>query len=137
MQTRTWVQGVAFLVVVAAVVPAARADSTTLTTVDTSPLPFPIGLTPQVRFWKQVFGTYSVNEVVIHDALHLDRIYAVVDLQSLTDGMSDADAEEYATEHVRSEKEHVRDMLLHLHQVGPDSAELTEEERKIGALFPQ
>ena len=31
-----------------------------------SPLPVPPGLKRQIKFWKDIFGTYSTREVVIH-----------------------------------------------------------------------
>ena len=37
--------------------------------------PRPAGLEPQVRFWQRIFAEYSVHQVVLHDALHLDKVY--------------------------------------------------------------
>ncbi len=103
---------------------------------DLSPIPFLPGLKTQVRFWEEIFATYSTRQVVIHDALHLNRIYIVLDFRPLADsGASDAEVEAYAREKVRSEKERIRALLVHLHQVGPDSPELSTEERTIRALF--
>jgi membrane-bound lytic murein transglycosylase D len=101
-----------------------------------SPIPSLPGLKTQVGFWKDVFATYSTRQVVIHDALHLNRIYTVLDFRPLADsGASDAEIEAYARERAGSEKERIRALLIRLHQLGPDSPELSAEERKIGALF--
>ncbi len=100
------------------------------------PLPFPPGLETQVRFWKNIFATYSTREVVIHDALHLNRVYAVLDFRPLAEsGLSDAEIAAYAQEKVEREKERVRATLMRLHQLGPHPLGLSEEERKIWALF--
>jgi membrane-bound lytic murein transglycosylase D len=99
-------------------------------------VPVPAGLKTQVKFWKDVFATYSTREVVIHDTEHLDRVYAVLDFRPLAEsGMSDAEVAAYSKAKVESEKERVRAILMRLHQLGPDPGQLTDEERKIWALF--
>jgi membrane-bound lytic murein transglycosylase D len=99
-------------------------------------LPVLPGLGDQVEFWKQIFATYSTRQVVIHDTLDVSRIYDVLDFRTLADsGVGDAAVEAYAKDQVRSEKERIRAVLIHLHQVGTSSPELSPEERKIGALF--
>jgi membrane-bound lytic murein transglycosylase D len=99
-------------------------------------LPAPAGLHHQVEFWKNVFATYSRRQVVLHDALHLNRIYEVLDFRPLAEtGLSDAEIAAYAADKVHSEKERVRAILMRLHQLGPDIAGLSDEERKIWALF--
>jgi membrane-bound lytic murein transglycosylase D len=100
---------------------------------------FPVlhGLEPQVEFWKKIFATYSSRQVVIHDALHLDRVYEVLDFESWSDnGFSDAEIAAYSQDKVRSEKERIRAILLRLHQgEGTDPRNLSPEERKIWGLF--
>jgi membrane-bound lytic murein transglycosylase D len=100
-------------------------------------LPLLPGLEPQVEFWKKIFATYSTRQIVIHDALHVDRVYEVLDFESWADnGLSDAEIAAYSQEKVRSEKERIRAILLQLHQRGgTDSRGLSPEERKIWALF--
>jgi len=100
--------------------------------------PFPVlpGLKNQVEFWKKIFGFYSTRQVVIHDALHLKRIYTVLDFRPLADsGASDGEVEAYMKYKVESEKERVRAILMRLHQLGPNPTNLSEEERTIRALF--
>lgn len=102
-----------------------------------SPVPVLPGLETQVEFWKQVFTTHSTHQVVIHDALYLDRVYEVVDFEFLTGGvLSYAEIRAYAQDKVRSEKDRIRAILLQLHQRGTDPGELSPEEAKIWALFP-
>jgi len=103
---------------------------------ESSHVPVPVGLKTQVKFWRDVFATYSTREVVIHDTEHLDRVYAVLDFRPLAEGgMSDAEIAAYARTKVESEKERVRAILMRLHQLGSDPAQLNDEERKIWALF--
>ena len=103
---------------------------------ESTPFSVPRGLKTQVKFWKDIFATYSTREVVIHDTEHLNRIYEVIDFRPLADsGLSDAEIAAYAKTKVEREKERVRAILVRLHQLGPDPAELTDEERKIWALF--
>jgi len=96
----------------------------------------PPGLRTQVDFWKKVFGTYSSYQVVIHDTWQLDRVYEVLDFQTLADStIGDAAVEGYIHDKVRDEKERIRAILLRLHQVGPNPDGLSEEERKVWAMF--
>ena len=116
-------------------VTSARA-ATAETQGESSPFPVPRGLKTQVKFWKDIFATYSTREVVIHDTEHLNRVYEVIDFRPLADsGLSDAEITAFAKTKVEREKERVRAILVRLHQLGPDPAELTDEERKIWALF--
>jgi membrane-bound lytic murein transglycosylase D len=95
----------------------------------------PPGLRTQVEFWKQIFGTYSTQQVLIHDAWQLDRVYEVLDFQTLSDTIGDAAVEGYLREKAQEEKERVRAILLRLDQLGPDPDGLSDEERKIWAMF--
>ncbi|MDQ2695169.1 MAG: lytic transglycosylase domain-containing protein [Pseudomonadota bacterium] len=55
------------------------------------PFPVPDGLRPQVDFWRQVYGTWSLGQVVIHDDRHLDLIYEIADLPGpVSDGYTAA-----------------------------------------------
>jgi membrane-bound lytic murein transglycosylase D len=99
-------------------------------------LPLLPGLEPQVEFWKKIFATYSSRQVVIHDALYLDRVYEVLDFESWSDsGLSDAEIAAYSQEEVRREKERIRAVLLRLHRLKTDPRDLSPEERKIWGLF--
>ena len=100
------------------------------------PFAVPAGLRTQVEFWKRIFGEYSSRQVVIHDTLHLDRVYSVIDLRDLAEeGLSAVQSEVYQRELVAEEKERVRALLVRLHQVGGDADDLTPEARRIAQLF--
>ncbi len=43
-----------------------------------SPFPSPNGLRDQVDFWKNVFATWSLGQVVLHDADHPQLIYEIL-----------------------------------------------------------
>ena len=100
------------------------------------PFAVPAGLRTQVEFWKRIFGEYSSRQVVIHDTLHLDRVYSVIDLRDLAEeGLSAVQSEVYQRELVAEEKERVRALLVRLHQVGAEADDLTPEARRIAQLF--
>src|SRR5437870_4876119 len=44
--------------------------------------PRPAELEPQIRFWRAIFTQYSAHQVVLHDAVHLDKVYKVLDFRS-------------------------------------------------------
>ena len=106
---------------------------------DQDPFTIPTGLRTQVEFWKKIFGTYSIHQVAIHDALYLDRVYKVLDFRPLVAaGMSDVEIDAVRHRTVEQETAKVRATLLRLHQLGSDGADtsaLSEDERKIWALF--
>ena len=43
--------------------------------------PRPAELEAPIRFWKAIFTQYSTHQVVVHDALHLDKVYTVLDFR--------------------------------------------------------
>ena len=110
----------------------ARAESSA----SSAAIPYPSGLKTQVEFWKQVFGTYSTRQVLIHDTWHLDRIYSVLDFRSQAESYAnEAELSAFIDGRVKEEKERIRALLVRLHQLDGDSAELTTEEQRIRALF--
>ncbi len=38
-------------------------------------------IAPNVKFWEQVFSTWSESQSAVHDARHLDIVYAVIDVK--------------------------------------------------------
>jgi len=61
--------------------------------------PCPAGLEPQVRFWRGIFAETSIHQVVLHDALHLDKVYKVLDFRpELEDGVSPAEVDRLTAE---------------------------------------
>src|SRR5437867_8064915 len=54
--------------------------------------PRPAQLEPQVRFWRAIFTQYSAHQVVLHDALRLDKVYKILDFRSrLDDGFGEGE----------------------------------------------
>jgi len=99
-------------------------------------VPYLPGLATEVKFWKQIFAVHSTYEVVVHDSRHLDRVYSVLDYTSLRDAAwSDAEIATYLNEKSREEKDRVRAILLRLHEWDGAPPDLTEEERRIAAMF--
>ena len=98
--------------------------------------PRPAQLEPQVRFWRKIFAEYSTHQVVLHDALHLDKVYKVLDFQPyLADGMSPGQVERAQRIETDLELERIRATLLRLHALGPNPDSMTAEERDIYRLF--
>lgn len=87
-----------------------------------APFPVPPDLADEVRFWKTVFGTYDHNQILIHDAKHLEIIYQVVDLKI---GGNAA---------LKKAQEKIAASLAHLSQNPPEET-LSEEEKYYQKLF--
>ena len=100
-----------------------------------SPLPYPQALRPQVEFWTRIFGTYSEYQVVIHDAVHLDKVYAVLDFRPLLDKHGEAKARRLKAKRTKQELKEIRAALRKLHKHGAKGRTLSSRERKIRSLF--
>ena len=79
-------------------------------------LPYPEALRPQVEFWTDVFGKYSRYQAVIHDSVYLDKVYAVLDFQSLYDRYPEAKARRMRSARVKREVKKIRTALRNLHR---------------------
>ena len=102
----------------------------------TSEFSTPPGLRTQVDFWKSIFATYSTQQVVIHDSLHLDVVYAVLDFRPLAAaGMSDVEIDQIKHRTIDSELARIRGILTRLHQLGPHPQGLSAEEQHVFTLF--
>ena len=98
--------------------------------------PRPEGLRTQIEFWKKVFTEYSENQVVIHDALYLDKIYSTVDVEPLAASGAD-DFTLWKTRKLRekAEKERIDRILRKLRTLRSAPGSLSSEERVIWELF--
>jgi membrane-bound lytic murein transglycosylase D len=98
--------------------------------------PRPAALEPQIKFWRAIFAEYSTHQVVLHDALYLDKIYKVLDFrQQLDDGLSPGEVDRVQRIDTDLELERVRATLLRLHGLGPDPQGLTPEEQAVYDMF--
>jgi membrane-bound lytic murein transglycosylase D len=98
--------------------------------------PRPAELESQIRFWRAVFTQYSKHQVVLHDAVRLDKVYKVLDFRPhLEDGMSDAELAGLERIETDLELERLRATLLRLHALGPHPESLSAEERTIYELL--
>ena len=91
--------------------------------------PRPPELEHQVKFWRDVFTTYSKDQTVIHDTVSLDRVYSVLDFRG-----QGYYPDSYRKDATDAEIERIRAVLLRLYQVGPRGA-ATPEERRIADMF--
>jgi membrane-bound lytic murein transglycosylase D len=55
-----------------------------LKSADSNPFKVPEGLERQVEFWTQIYGKYSSEYGVLHDARKVDLVYTVVDFTPIT-----------------------------------------------------
>ncbi|HYR95631.1 MAG TPA: transglycosylase SLT domain-containing protein [Candidatus Binatus sp.] len=98
--------------------------------------PRPAELEPQIRFWRSVFTEYSKHQVVLHDALRLDKVYKVLDFRPhVADGMTDAELAGLERIETELELERLRATLLRLHALGPHPESLSAQERAIYDLL--
>ena len=98
-------------------------------------LPYLEALRPQVEFWTNVFGKYSRYQAVIHDSVYLDKVYAVLDFQSLYDEYPEAKARRMRTARVKREVKKIRTALRNLHRHSAKGGRLSDREREIRAMF--
>jgi len=129
VHVRGWLYGatIALLVTVCAALPG-RARATEFSV--------PPALVTQVNFWVDVFTRYGKRQVIIHDTARLDRIYSVLDLSDLdAEGLTEMQIELAMKSEEDAEKSRIRALLSRLDQVDPQNDSLTDEERRLVALF--
>lgn len=99
--------------------------------------PRPRSLEPAVAFWRDIFATYSQHQVVVHDDWYLGKVYEVLDFRSWVSDAEPLTASQ-ANEKKRQvdeAKERVRAILLKLHARGGQSEGLSQDERRVQAMF--
>src|SRR5205809_3955999 len=98
--------------------------------------PRPAQLEPQVRFWRAIFTQYSAHQVVLHDALRLDKGYKILDFRSrLDDGFGEGERASLERFETDLELDRLRATLLRLHALGSHPESLTAEERAVYDLW--
>ncbi len=99
--------------------------------------PVPEVLEPNVQFWLDIFTRYSSTQVVIHDEVHLDVIYQVVDVADLEESESNEVRRAQARRHrVDATQNHIKSILRALADGQEPQASANEVER-IRALWAQ
>ena len=95
--------------------------------------PRPAGLEPAVAFWRNVFGTWSENQVALHDNEHLGVVYEVVDLRDLVgaDGRPEARYTREREARVNRAKARIVAALEKAHRHGPGAKVLSAPEREV------
>jgi membrane-bound lytic murein transglycosylase D len=96
--------------------------------------PRPASLEPQVRFWRDVFGSYSRYQVVLHDTVDLDKIYAVLDFRSSGD-LGPIALDQLIREETESELARLRRIFHKLDEAGPNPTDLSADEKRIFDLY--
>src|SRR6185369_14039251 len=98
--------------------------------------PYPASIRTQVEFWKKIFGTYSENQIVLHDTENLGRVYAVLDFRDRADaGESKLTLELAKRYETDAAKERIRSVLRRLDARAGNDGGLDGEERRIWNLF--
>lgn len=98
-----------------------------------SSLPRPASFEPAIGFWRSIFGTYSRNQVLLHDNMHLDVVYAVLDFRPLDDASRVLNSKERRgrEKRVKQEQKRVEAALERLHQYGGAPPQMTALEARV------
>lgn len=96
--------------------------------------PLPAALKPNVDFWKNVYAVYSEREVIIHDSRDMQRVYEVVNLDSLVKGAKVSNR--IAWKKVEQVKKGYARVLMKFSRMGKvDPKKLKGKEKRVAQLF--
>ena len=96
--------------------------------------PRPTALEAAIRFWRAIFAEYSTDQVVVHDADDLTRIYKVLDFRAA--GRSEAVRDRLREVGTKRELARVRRTLLALAGNPAGDGGADPEAARIRGLFP-
>ena len=83
--------------------------------IDPELFPLPESLVPAVEFWKDVFATYTSDQVILHDERHLNVVYSVIDMGDLrATGSSELQIDRERIRRVRAEMSRIAKALRDL-----------------------
>jgi membrane-bound lytic murein transglycosylase D len=85
-------------------------------------------LKAQVQFWVDIYGKYSNQQAVVHDAKYIDLVYEVVDFTSSRDQSA-------SSPRAKAVKKKWRDALLSVHRKQQKGEALTGDELTVWRLF--
>jgi len=101
-----------------------------------STFPRPASLAPAVRFWTSIFTEYSLDQVVVHDDVELDKIYHVLDFRpDRARGLDDAGIAAIRKRETDRVVAELRGALRRLDRHGDRGRPLTKLESRIVAMF--
>ncbi|WP_319521534.1 transglycosylase SLT domain-containing protein [uncultured Desulfosarcina sp.] len=83
---------------------------------------------PNVAFWTQIYACYSTTQAVVHDSLHLDIVYEVIDLKP----MDEAGARKINRKRMKQASQRIADILKRL---AADPRAADADCRRVAALF--
>ena len=123
----------ALVLALAPVVAPAAAEDRYHPAIDPELFPLPESLEAAVGFWKDVFATYSSDQVILHDERHLDIVYSVVDMSDLRlTGSSEIEIDRTRIRRVRAERSRIGKALRDL-AAGRSTSDLPPDLRSIPA----
>jgi membrane-bound lytic murein transglycosylase D len=98
--------------------------------------PRPASLEPPIRFWRDVFGSYSRYQVVLHDTWDLDKVYSVLDFRaSAGSEMGPIALQQLISASTDAERDRLRRIFWTLDQAGPNPTGLGADEQRIFDLY--
>lgn len=101
--------------------------------IDPDLFPLPENLEAAVEFWKDVFATYTSDQVVLHDERHLNVVYSVIDMGDLrATGSSELEIDRTRIRRVRAEMNRIAKALRDL-AAGRPATDLPPDLRSIPA----
>lgn len=104
--------------------------------VDASLFDRPAVLQPAVAFWREIFGTYSRHQVVIHSVDHPNKIFTVLDFRAeAASGMSETTLRRQREQDTRRAIERIDTLLGRIAEQGGSARGLGDEARAIVELF--
>lgn len=113
----------ALCALLAATAPTAATQERYHPAIDPELFPLPESLEPALEFWKDVFATWSSDQVVLHDERHLDVVYSVIDMGDLRSiGSSELEIDRTRIRRVRAEMNRTAKALRDLAAGRPVSA---------------
>jgi membrane-bound lytic murein transglycosylase D len=103
--------------------------------VGAEPFPRPASLEPQVRFWRDVFGAYSGDQVVLHDTWYMDKVYSVLDFRASGAELGPIAFDDLVRDGTANEVARLRGIFRRLDEAGPNPTGLSADEQRIYDLF--
>ncbi len=96
----------------------------------------PDTLTAEVNFWRDIYGTYDNDHIVLHHPRYLDIVYDVVDVSDITRDvrLTDLEKSHRRKKRLDERRDEVSETLMKLSK-RPSASSLTEEEWRIRKLF--